>query len=131
MSGTSVKKRKSPGRHSKNKGKVGEREVAERFNEQGLHARRTVQYNGQAGDSDVLVDELHEFFFEVKRQNTVKLHDWWSQVEQDSKGKTPVLIFRRDSDDWKVCMTLTDWIKLVKEKLGKGTILSISRVEDE
>jgi Holliday junction resolvase len=132
MSGTSAKKKKSTGAHKKRKGGEGEREVANIFNDRGLKSRRTVQYNGQAGDSDILVEELSEFFFEVKRQNLINLHEWWKQVTADAKGKTPVLVFRRDRDEWRVVMSLTDWITLAKEKLCscKGTILNISRVED-
>jgi hypothetical protein len=127
MNGMSAMKVKSPGKHSKRKGKVGESEVSHRFIEAGFNSRRTVQFCGRAGDSDIVVDELSDFFFEVKRQNTIRLHEWWEQVTSDCKERTPVLIFRRDRDDWKVCMSLTDWINLVKERSCKDTILSISR----
>ena len=49
------------GRHSRNKGKRGEREVAKIFRDAGYPARRSVQYNGRPGTvADVVgVPSLH------------------------------------------------------------------------
>ena len=89
---TSTKEvRSARGRSAREKGKRGEREVAERFRDAGFaDARRAVQYNGRPGTAaDVTgVPKLH---IEVKRVEREAVRKWTAQAIRDAaaggKGK--------------------------------------------
>lgn len=99
------------GRRSRNKGKVGELELANRLKEHGFSARRTAQYCGAAGDSDVLCDELEDFHLEVKRVERFQLYKSLEQAEEDSCGKIPVVMHRQSRKPWVVVMKLDDFLE--------------------
>lgn len=88
--------------NSRTKGKRGELELAQILRNQGhLDARRGQQYSGANGDADVVgVKGIH---IECKRQQKVNDEMWLKQAEDDArKGELPVVIYRRDREQWKV-----------------------------
>ena len=88
--------------NSKQKGAVGERELAQLLRNQGwMDARRGVQYSGLKGDADVVgVQGIH---IECKRCQQVSDEKWLQQAEHDARiGEIPVVIYRRDREQWKV-----------------------------
>lgn len=107
------------GRHSRNKGKRGEREVAKILQTAGFPARRTVQYNGRPGTAaDVVgVPGLH---LEVKFAEQERIREWYRQAERDAHAspgeEMPVIVHRKSREPWLVTMSLEDFIKIIKQK---------------
>lgn len=106
--------------NSRTKGASGERELAQLLRNQGhLEARRGQQYSGINGDADVIgVKGIH---IECKRQQKVNDEMWLKQAEDDArKGELPVVIYRRDREQWKVLIrqNLADiiWQTLTEEQ---------------
>ena len=95
--------------NSRAKGAAGEREFAASMRELGYTSRRTQQYCGTAGDSDVVVDELSEIHFEVKRVERINIDAAMAQSIEDAKaGSIPVVAHRRNNRDWLITMRLSD-----------------------
>lgn len=106
--------------NSRAKGANGERELAKLLRSQGYtDARRGQQYSGANGDADVVgVKGVH---IECKRQERVSDEMWLKQAEDDArKGEIPVVIYRRNHEDWKVLIrqSLADiiWQTLTEEQ---------------
>ena len=106
--------------NSKQKGKRGELEVAHILQEHGYDARRTAQYCGNTGDAADVVG-LNGFHIEVKRCETTKIWDWIHQAIRDCKGiKIPLVVFRKNGEDWYVVLKFTSFLKLLKPKKPFG-----------
>lgn len=99
--------------NSNSKGKRGEREFANLLKDNGYFARRTQQYSGTEGTSDV-TSEL-PFHFEVKRVERLNLSKAMEQAINDSDDNLPVVAHRKNREDWLITMQFKDWIKLVKQ----------------
>jgi Holliday junction resolvase len=104
------------GRHSRNKGKRGEREVAKILQTAGFPARRTVQYNGRAGTADVVgVPGMH---IEVKFVEKESVRTWYKQAERDAEASSeqeiPVVVHRKSREPWLVTLSLANFIKIIK-----------------
>ena len=115
---------------SRNKGKQGEREIAmlmraimvracmdagmsrEQAEDCGKKIKRnTLQSDG--GGYDLTCPGLA---VEVKRQETLKIKEWWQQaVEQAKDGEVPVLLWRQNRGQWRCMMYV--WIP-VDGKIG-------------
>ena len=101
--------------NSREKGKRGERYVADFFKEHGYDAHRSAQFCGKTGQAaDVIgVNGVH---LEVKFQEKMCLYDWMAQAVRDSeaegKGNIPVVIHKQSRKDMLVTMRAEDWIKL-------------------
>jgi len=111
------KSRSQIGRMSKLKGKTREREFAQYLEEKGLRARRTAQFCGKAGDSDVVCEDLPRIFIEVKSEEQLNLWDAGSTALSDSKkeGKIPMVTYRKNQRPyWIVMMHVDDWLKLAQ-----------------
>ena len=91
--------------NSRQKGARGERELAQYLTTLGFPARRTQQYCGHAGDSDVRIDGL-DLFIECKRyKESIKIHtdqfaDWIKLCWRQSHGKPWFLFTRNDREPW-------------------------------
>jgi Holliday junction resolvase len=88
--------------NSRAKGAAGERELANKLKEHGFTARRTQQFCGTAGDSDVICTELAQFHIECKRVQNLNVD---KAIDMHRKNNRP----------WLVTMFLEDWIALVKK----------------
>ena len=100
------------GKTSRDKGKRGEREVAEILRQHGYcNSRRGVQYNGADGSADVVgIDGVH---IEVKRTETLRLYESLAQSREDARDdEIPTVIHRRNGKPWVVIMDLEDWLKM-------------------
>jgi len=102
--------------NSRAKGAVGERELANKLKEYGFTARRTQQFCGAAGDSDVVCQELSEYHIECKRVERLNVDQAMDQSLRDCQDKTPTVMHRRNHKPWLVTMFLEDWIRLVSER---------------
>jgi Holliday junction resolvase len=102
--------------NSKRKGKVGELELVNILKDRGLTARRTQQYSGTDGTSDVLCDELNDFHIEVKRDERLNVQKALTQAENDSMDKVPIVVHRKNREKWKVTLYLDDFLDKVVDK---------------
>lgn len=95
----------------RNKGANAEREVVHILEEYGFPARRGQVFNGEP---DIICPML-PFHFEVKRQETLKINDWWKQSVSAAGNEIPTVVFRRSHEPWKVVISLTDLLTILKE----------------
>jgi len=102
--------------NGKQKGSAGERELANKLKEHGFTARRTQQFCGAAGDSDVVCTELADYHIECKRVEKLNVDQAMDQSLRDCKDKTPIVCHRRNHKPWLVTMYLEDWLALVKNE---------------
>lgn len=114
------------GKLSRDKGKVGEREVAARLRAAGFSAaRRGVQFKGGADSADVTGLPGHHL--EVKRTEKLNLWGALEQAKKDAaagvtgKGKAPVVVHRSSRRDWVAILPLDDFLELVKGAYGIDT----------
>lgn len=111
------------GKSSKARGKRGELSLVHALRDAGFtEARRTAQYCGKAGTSDVVgIEGLH---VEVKNQERLNIWSALAQsqrdTEADGKGDIPAVFFKRNRSGWYVALPLPNFIKLYK--LYKGEL---------
>lgn len=106
-----VKKKKRI--NSRDKGAVGERELAGEFNRLfGTSARRGQQFSGLEGEDVVGLDGIH---VESKRVENLNIHKAMAQAVRDSKElKVPAVFHRKNRTDWLVTVRLNDLIKFAE-----------------
>lgn len=109
------------GKLSRDKGKVGEREVAQILREQGFgEARRGVQYSGGPGSPDVV--GLPHVHLEVKRTERLNLYGALAQaIDEAAAGETPVVVHRSSRRDWVAILPLDKYLELYKAAHGIDT----------
>jgi len=99
--------------NSRRKGKAGELEAAHLMMRLGFHARRSVQYNGQAGDAD-LATNLRGVHVEVKYTERLSPYAFIDQAVRDSRGRAlPVVLMRSTRRPWLVCCRADDLWSLI------------------
>ena len=97
--------------NSRQKGKAGELELANKLKEYGYDAKRSVQYNGLAGKADVL--GLPNIHIECKRVEKLNLYDAMDQAKRDAKGgNKPAVFHRKNRSAWLVTMELDDFMTI-------------------
>jgi len=103
------------GRMSRNKGKVGERELAQELSRVlGVTARRGVQYSGGPDSPDVVTD-IPNLHIECKRTEHFRLFEALEQAISDAgSSQTPVVMHRPNRKSWVVVLRLDDLPKLVE-----------------
>ena len=107
------------GKLSKEKGKRGEREVAELLREHGWNARRGQQFTG-GGDSPDVVSTLPGVHIEVKRTETLQLYPAMQQAADDAaSGCMPTVWHRRSGKEWIVILTAQDFLRLMEKVVDK------------
>lgn len=104
---------------SKNKGKIGEREVAALLREYGFEARRGQQYSGD-GAPDVIhnlsIADDCDIHIEVKRTETFPLWAALSQADGDAPpGNIPVVFHRKSGKPWVVVLDAEDFLTIMKK----------------
>lgn len=100
--------------NSRNKGAVGERELAKKLRMFGHMARRGQQYCGANGDADVV--GLPGIHIECKRTERLSLYDAMDQAKRDSNGiDIPVVMHRKNNCDWVVILSLDDFMGMYEE----------------
>ena len=109
--------------NSKRKGGEGERELSGILVDHGYNSRRGHQFNGQTDEADVI--GLPGVHIECKRVEQLNIYKAMDQSKRDAReGEIPVVIHRRNRDEWKVTMLLEDWLRLYgrwnNDKSGSG-----------
>ena len=103
------------GRFSRNKGKVGERELAHELTRVlGVFARRGVQFQGGPGSPDVVAD-LPDIHIECKRTERFRLYEALEQAVTDAGNKVPVVLHRQNRQPWVAVIRLDDLPTLVQK----------------
>lgn len=100
--------------NSRNKGKVGELELAAFLREHGYEdARRGQQFKGGGESPDVTgVPGVH---FECKRVEQGNLYTWMAQARRDAApGNTPVVAHRRNRSEWVAILGLDDFLLILR-----------------
>lgn len=100
--------------NSRQKGAVGERELAKKLREYGYDCRRGQQYCGANGDADVI--GLEGIHIECKRVERLNIDDAMLQAIRDRReGECPAVFHRKNNHEWLVTMRLDDWIEIYRE----------------
>lgn len=98
--------------NSKRKGSAGERELCEILTGAGYPAHRNdQQYTGGKGNPDIDAQGLERFHIEVKRVEKLNISAAMQQAERDAENRTPVVIHRRNREQWLITMKLSDFLQ--------------------
>jgi len=102
--------------NSKTKGKRGELEAAAAINAVLPHAeaRRSVQYSGTGGASDVTAPGLKNIWIEVKRVERLNIHQVMEKALEQCGALTPIVVHRRNKEEWLLTIRLEDVKRFVK-----------------
>lgn len=93
------------------KGKRGERELANILKGFGYDTRRGQQFCGANGDADVV--GLPNVHIECKRVERLNISEAMKQARNDAKyGEIPAVFHRRNNERWLVTLDLNDFMKL-------------------
>lgn len=98
----------------KGKGNGGELEVIQILQAHGWpHARRNFASGGQGGAD--IINGPADTSFEVKRCERAEIWKWLAQAEAAARPtEVPVVAFRRNFSDWKVCIPLDEYVSLLR-----------------
>ena len=100
--------------NSRQKGKAGELELANKLKEYGYDTQRSVQYNGKDGQADVV--GLPNIHIECKRVEQLNLYNAMDQAKRDAKnGDFPTVFHRKNRCNWLVTMELEDFMEIYEE----------------
>jgi Holliday junction resolvase len=103
------------GSFSRNKGKVGERELAHELTRVlGVAARRGVQVRGGTDSPDVVAD-IPDIHIECKRTERFRLYEALDQAVADAGDKTPIVIHRQNRQPWVAVIRLDDLPTIVNK----------------
>jgi len=104
--------------NSRRKGKTGELELAHLLTEAGFPARRGQQIKGTQDSPDIefLDPSLGKrLYVECKRRQSLNLHKTMAiAVSESGEGQTPVIMHRRNSEDWLMTVRLSDGLKMLE-----------------
>lgn len=103
------------GKAQRERGKRGERYVANRIRERlGVEAHRGVQYSGGPDSPDVV--GLAGYHIEVKNVNRLDLHRALAQSRADAgEHEAPVVIHHRDREHWYVTLDFEDFLDMYEK----------------
>lgn len=101
--------------NSRQKGARAEREAAKVWSELvGCEARRGQQFSGGTESPDV-VTSMEAIHLEVKRVERGNPYGWMEQAVRDAGPKLPIVLHRRNGEDWLAIVRLADVPRLAQE----------------
>lgn len=111
------------GKSSRNKGKRGEREIANLLKEAGFkNAHRSAQCKGNTGQAPD-VEGLPGIHIEVKRVERLNLKKAYEQAVNDSKengnNDIPAVFHRGSFEPWMVTLSLSNFLEIYKGEINK------------
>lgn len=107
------------------KGRRGERELAEWLRERGIEARRGLQYQGGADSPDV-VAALPGVHFECKRTERLAIYPAVEQAVADAGDALPVVAFRSNRRDWLAVVPLGRLLPWLLDGVRSRTLCVLS-----
>lgn len=104
--------------NQKKKGNRWENKLANWLQDNGIKAHKDSASGGGNREKGDISNNL-DMTIESKAAKTIKLMDWWKQVEgaANTHHNTPVLFIHKDGmkdDEWLVVMNNWDWLDLVQ-----------------
>lgn len=100
---------------SRDKGARAEREAAKVWADLlGCEARRGQQFAGGTESPDV-VTSMENVHLEVKRTERGNPYVWMTQAVRDAGPKLPIVLHRRNGEDWLAIVRLSDVPRLAQE----------------
>ncbi len=99
--------------NSRAKGKTGELELSKVLRSHGYEARRGRQFHGGQNSPDVV--GLPGFHIECKRVQAGNLYNWLAQARADAGDSVPVVMHRRNHEEWVAILPLADFLALLKK----------------
>lgn len=104
--------------NSRQKGKRGELAAVKAWKAAGYEARRSQQFCGTGGDSDVVVADLPWLHCEVKCVERLNIDDALAQAERDHlPGTIPVVMHKKNFTNWKITMDFENWLRVLNQDL--------------
>jgi hypothetical protein len=107
------------GSASRRKGNRSEVQVANLLRQFGYTAVTSRSARGGYQSGEDIVSNF-PCSIEVKNQARTDLAGWYRQAEEQSMGKTPIVVHKRvgkaQADDWWVTLTFGDLIRLLRER---------------
>lgn len=101
--------------NSRQKGKRGELDLCHALKAvMGWTARRSQQFCGDSGDSDVVIEEHPSLFIECKLVQALNLTAVMKLAVEQAQEKLPAVFHRRDREEWLVTIRLIDLPRLVQ-----------------
>jgi len=101
--------------NSRQKGKRGELDLCHAMKAvMGWTARRSQQFCGDSGDSDVVVEEQPDLFVECKLVQALNLTAVMKLAVEQAGKKLPAVFHRRDREEWLVTVRLADLPRLLQ-----------------
>lgn len=101
--------------NSRSKGKRGELEASKEWaSVMGGSARRGQQFSGGKESPDV-VSSYENLHLEVKRCEAGNPYRWMDQAVRDAGPKVPVVLHRRNGEEWLLIVRLADAPRLAQE----------------
>lgn len=116
--------------NSRAKGKRGELELCQKIRELlQWDVRRSVQYCGDSGDSDLIAVQAPNLFIECKLVQNLNLHKAMDLAVKQAGGTTPAIFHRKDRTEWLVTVRLSD-LKAFVSLMEKGLSSSLRELSD-
>ena len=110
--------------NSRRKGKNAELACAKILNELFPHAqcRRSQQFKGDKTAADLTCDGLPGIMVEVKRRQSINLHSVMKKSLEDcTEDQTPVIVHRKDNEEWLLTVRLEDLPNMIWKFLREGS----------
>lgn len=110
--------------NSRRKGKNAELTCAKLINELFPHAqcRRSQQFKGDKTAADLTCDGLPGIMVEVKRRQSMNLHSVMNKSLEDcTEDQTPVIVHRKDNEEWLLTVRLEDLPDMMWKFLREGS----------
>lgn len=101
--------------NSRDKGKRGERMLAQALTDAGFPARRGQQFAGGPDSPDVVCPDLADWHIEAKFVESARIRDWLAQAEGDANGKPWFIGWKRRRGPWLAVLKLEDLLALLRE----------------
>lgn len=100
--------------NSRQKGARGERELADILRTHGHTARRGQQFSGGTDSPDVVCPTLPGYHIECKRVEAGNLYKWLAQAKRDAGKKVPLVMHKKNREEWVVVLHLNDFLKILE-----------------
>ena len=99
------------GKASRDKGKRGEREVAQLLKDRGIHHDRTLDGRNQV-HGDIL---LRDMALEVRRREQVSIVKWSREHEAEVPDHLiAAVVYRTNGEPWRISLPLDDFLSIIE-----------------
>ena len=99
------------GKASRDKGKRGEREVAQLLKDRGIHHDRTLDGRNQV-HGDILLSDMA---LEVRRREQVSIVKWSREHEAEVPDHLiAAVVYRTNGEPWRISLPLDDFLSIIE-----------------